>query len=83
MFYVGLAMIKAIKRAILCMLSTITELSNKNLTFAPVVGVEVSGGILEANANRDVKYIAHITLSAASPAASIDGETPRASETAT
>ena len=48
-----------------------------------MVDVEVSGGILEANAKSDVKYIAHITLSAASPAASTDGETPRASETAT
>lgn len=44
---------------------------------------EASGGILDANANSVVKYMAQITLSTAIPAAITDGETPRASETAT
>ncbi len=44
---------------------------------------EASGGILEASANNDIKYKAQITLSAATPAAKTDGETPRASEIAT
>lgn len=48
-----------------------------------MVDFEVSGGILEANANNVVKYTAQITLSAASPAAKTDGETPRASAMAT
>jgi hypothetical protein len=48
-----------------------------------LVDFEVSGGILEANANNVVKYTAQITLSAASPAAKTDGETPRASAMAT
>lgn len=42
-----------------------------------------SAGILEANVNSITKYIAHITLSAATPAASTEGETPSASPTAT
>ena len=50
---------------------------------SPLVDVEASAGILDANAKSDVKYIAQITLSAANPAAKTDGETPRASETAT
>lgn len=50
----------------------------------PVVGGgRVSAGILEPIANNDVKYTAHITLSAASPAAKTDGETPRAFAMAT
>lgn len=49
----------------------------------PLVLVESSGGILEAIANKTMKYIAEITLSAATPAAKTDGETPRASEIAT
>lgn len=50
---------------------------------APVVDVAASGGIFEANANNVEKYTAHITLSAASPAAKTERETPRASEMAT
>lgn len=42
-----------------------------------------SGGILAARANNVVKYTAQITLSAASPAAKTDRETPRASAIAT
>lgn len=48
-----------------------------------MVSGEASGGILEANAKRVVKYTADITLSTAIPAARTDGETLRASETAT
>lgn len=48
-----------------------------------MVDVAVSGGILEASANNVVKYTAQITLSAASPAAKTERETPRASEMAT
>lgn len=47
------------------------------------VEVSVSGGTFDANANSVVKYTAQITLSAASPDAKIDGETPRAFEMAT
>ena len=49
----------------------------------PLVDVEVSGGTLDANANNVVKYIAQITLSAASPDAKTDEDTPRASAIAT
>lgn len=43
---------------------------------------EASGCILEAKANNDKKYKAQIILSAATPTAKTDGETPRASEIA-
>lgn len=49
----------------------------------PVVGAELSGGILAAKANNVVKYTAQIILSAASPAAKTEGEIPRASAMAT
>ena len=49
----------------------------------PSGDVEVSGGTFDANANSVVKYTAQITLSAASPAAKTDGETPSAFEMAT
>lgn len=49
----------------------------------PSVDVGGSEGVLEANAKRARKYKAVITLSAATPAAKTDGETPRASEIAT
>ena len=49
----------------------------------PFLDVEASEGIFDARANITVKYIAHIMLSVATPAAMIDGETPRALETAT
>lgn len=42
-----------------------------------------SGGILDASAKRRVKYNAQITLSAAIPAATTEGDVPRASDTAT
>lgn len=42
-----------------------------------------SGGILEANANNTIKYIAEITLSAATPAAKTEADMPSASEMAT
>lgn len=51
--------------------------------YVPSVDVAGSGDILEANAKRATKYIAQMTLSAATPAAKTDGETPRASEIAT
>lgn len=56
---------------------------NKLNYFLPLVNFGVSGGILEANANKIIKYRAQITLSAAIPAAKTDGETPRAFEIAT
>lgn len=49
----------------------------------PLVEKAASAGILEANAKRDVKYTAHIMLSAANPAAKTEGVTPKYSETAT
>lgn len=49
----------------------------------PVVDVGGSAGILEAKPNKIMKYIAHITLSAATPAANTDGDMPRALEIAT
>lgn len=51
--------------------------------YIPLVEVETSGGILEANPYNTMKYIAQITLSAATPAATTDGEAPSASVTAT
>lgn len=45
--------------------------------------VVASGGTLDAKAKSNVKYTAQMTLSTATPAAKTDGETPRASETAT
>lgn len=51
--------------------------------YKPSSDVEGSGGTLEANANNVEKYTAQMTLSAASPAAKIEGETPRASAMAT
>ena len=48
-----------------------------------MVGAAASGGILEANANNSMKYTAHITLSAATPAAKTDADIPSASEMAT
>ena len=50
--------------------------------YSLLVDFEASGGILEANANNSKKYIAQMTLSAATPAAKTDGVTPRASEIA-
>lgn len=50
---------------------------------SPLVSVEDSGGILDAKANNVVKYIAQITLSAASPEAKTDEDTSRASAMAT
>lgn len=49
----------------------------------PFLDDEASEGIFEASANITVKYIAHIILSVATPAAITDEETPRAFETAT
>lgn len=49
----------------------------------PSVDARGSGGVLEASAKRATKYKAQMTLSAATPAAKTDGETPRASEIAT
>lgn len=49
----------------------------------PFVDVEDSGGIFEAIANNTTKYTTQMTLSAATPAARTDGDTPRASEIAT
>lgn len=48
----------------------------------PLGSVDASGGILELNANNTIKYTAHITLSAATPAAITDGERLSASEIA-
>lgn len=53
------------------------------MNHVPLVDVGGSGGVLEANAKRATKYKALMTLSAATPAAKTDGETPRASEIAT
>lgn len=60
-----------------------TGINLEGVIYEPSLDLEASGGILEAKAKRDEKYIAQITLSAASPAAKTDGATPRASETAT
>lgn len=49
----------------------------------PPLDAEASEGILEANENSAIKYIAQITLSAATPAAITDGDTPSASQIAT
>lgn len=51
--------------------------------YTPSSDVGASGGTLEANANNVEKYTAQMTLSAASPAAKIDGETPKALAMAT
>ena len=49
----------------------------------PFTEAEDSGGTLEANRNNVEKYTAQITLSAAKPAAKIEGGTSRASDMAT
>lgn len=50
--------------------------------YLPFGSTKASEGIFEANANNTMQYIAVITLSAATPAAKTDGETPSASEIA-
>lgn len=58
--------------------------TSQQYTDLPLLGGgKASAGILEPIANNDVKYTAHITLSAASPAANTDGVTPRAFAMAT
>lgn len=49
----------------------------------PLVEADVSGRMLDASANRVVKYTAQMTLSAASPAVNTDGDTLRALATET
>lgn len=56
---------------------------DNNFSNTPSVTFAASQGILEANANKRIKYRAHMTLSAATPAAMTDGDTPSASDIAT
>jgi len=59
------------------------QTSQQHSDLLVVGGGTASAGILEPKANNVVKYTAHITLSAASPAAKTDGVTPRAFDIAT